>query len=450
MPEELKSLIEKLDQKLLDRHRSDAALFDELEQFQRELGLMHGDRPFSPFLRPYFFERSRYERIKSAAAILNLAFESMTTAALEFDEIMTELGMSEKEERWARLDPGYPGVSLNSRFDTFLSGEGFAFLEYNAENPAGIGDQPSLERLYSQVPEVREFLANNQHYYPSPEVKLLDALVSGYRDFGGKKVKPNIAIVDWDGVSTMTEFEVLKEYFEASGHETVICDPGELEYEGPSLTVGDFEIDIFYKRVLIHEFLDKFDESGAVYRACVNGAVCMANTFRSKIPHKKAGFAILTDERYRSLFTQEQLELVRLHIPWTRTIREGETTYFSETVDLLEYIRAERERFVMKPNDDYGGHGITFGWESTESEWDDAIEHALKSHHLVQERVPVEKTQIPMINDGEARMESLTVDFDPFLFRGIVEGGMVRLAAGSLVNVTSGGGETALAIIEGF
>jgi hypothetical protein len=52
--------------------------------------------------------------------------------------------------------------------------------------------------------------------------------------------------------------------------------------------------------------------------------------------------------------------------------------------------------------------------------------------------------------NGEARIESLTVDFDPFLFRGNVEGGMVRLAAGSLVNITSGGGETALAILEGF
>ncbi len=450
MPEELISVVGELDQKLLDRHRHDTSLFEELDQKQRELGLMHDDRPFSPFLRPYFLERSRYDRIRAAAAELNRAFESMTAAALEYDEIITALGMSEKEARWARIEPGYPGVSLNSRFDTFLSGAGFAFLEYNAENPAGIGDQPSLESLYSIVPAVQEFLADNDHYYPSPEVKLLDALVSGYRDFGGKKVKPNIAIVDWDGVSTTTEFEVLKEYFEASGHETVICDPGVLEYEGPSLTVGDFEIDIFYKRVLIHEFLDKFDESGAVYRACVNGAVCMANSFRSKIPHKKAGFAVLTDERYNSLFTPEQLELVRLHIPWTRTIREEETTYFGDKVDLLEYIRAERQRFVMKPNDDYGGHGITFGWESTESEWDDAIEHALKSHHLVQERVPVEKTQIPTIIDGEARLESLTVDFDPFLFRGKVEGGMVRLAAGSLVNVTSGGGETALAIVEKF
>ena len=47
-------------------------------------------------------------------------------------------------------------------------------------------------------------------------------------------------------------------------------------------------------------------------------------------------------------------------------------------------------------------------------------------------------------------METLTVDFDPFLFMGEVEGGMVRLAAGFLVNITQGGGEAALAILEGF
>ncbi|MBK8302619.1 MAG: hypothetical protein IPK98_04135 [Chloracidobacterium sp.] len=105
---------------------------------------------------------------------------------------------------------------------------------------------------------------------------------------------------------------------------------------------------------------------------------------------------------------------------------------------------------MLKPNDDYGGKGINFGWESTVSEWDDAIESAVAARYVVQERVAVEKTDIPMFENGEARLRSLTVDFDPFLFQGVVEGGMVRLAAGSLVNISSGGGETALAILEGF
>ena len=47
-------------------------------------------------------------------------------------------------------------------------------------------------------------------------------------------------------------------------------------------------------------------------------------------------------------------------------------------------------------------------------------------------------------------MVTLNVDFDPFLFRGEVEGGMVRLSASSIVNITQGGGETALAMLKGI
>lgn len=450
MPNSIRNLLDELDRELLKQHRYDDRLFDELTEIQHRSGILHGKRPISPFLRPYFLARSRYEAIRNAARLLSQAFEAVTAAALQNDEILTELGLSEKEVRWARLEPGYVGVSVNSRLDTFLSADSFAFLEYNAENPAGIGDQSALENLYTHVPAVRKFLGENEHHYPQPQVRLLEVLDRTYRDFGGKKAKPNIAIVDWAGVSTGPEFEILKEHFEAGGYPTTICDPHELEYNGQALSVGAFEIDIFFKRVIIHEFLDRFDEEHAVFQACSDGTVCMANSFRSKIPHKKSSFAVLTDERYKSLFDTEQLDVIRKHVPWTRRVRRGETTFAGSPVDILEFIRAERHRFVLKPNDDYGGKGIHFGWESSESEWDQAIEVALGEHYVVQERVAVERSEIPVFSNGEARIESLTVDFDPFLFKGHVEGGMVRLAAGSLVNITSGGGETALAILEGF
>jgi hypothetical protein len=40
------------------------------------------------------------------------------------------------------------------------------------------------------------------------------------------------------------------------------------------------------------------------------------------------------------------------------------------------------------------------------------------------------------------------VDFNPFLFLNRMEGGLVRLSASSLCNVTSGGGQTALLVLE--
>jgi len=442
-------LIEELDRELIANHRFDVELYERLVTLQRELGLLHGDRPICPFLRPYFLGESRYKAIRLSARILSGAFEKLTKAALENAEIMAELALTEKEERWASLEPGYRCVSVNSRLDSYLRPDGFSFLEYNAENPAGIGDQSSLETLFRTVPEVAEFLQSNGHFYPQPQNKLLAALDATYREFGGKKARPAIAIVDWDGVSTGAEFNILAEFFESEGDPTRICDPTELEFDGVVLRSGDFEIDIFFKRVIIHEFLARFDETHPLFKAIESGAVCMANSFRSKVPHKKGSFAILSDEKYQGLFTDQQRREIDLHIPWTRRVREEMTMYAGEAVDLIEFIRRERSHLVLKPNDDYGGKGIAIGWECAGSQWDDAIETALEEPYVVQERVDVERTAIPFFDENsEVRSESLLVDLDPFLFRGEVEGGMVRLSSSSLVNVSQGGGETALVIIE--
>jgi hypothetical protein len=444
------SLIVDLDRKLIDNHLSDRELFIQMDNAQEALGIVSGGRPFSPFLRPEIFTRSFYDRIVRAAEVLAEAFDLMTMAALESDAIMAELGLTEKEEYYARIDPGYKGVCNSSRLDAFISGDRFSFLEYNGETPAGITDQMQIEKMLEAVPEVRSFLDENAHWLPRPHVKLLEALVAGYRDFGGRSEKPNIAIVDWKGVSTYTEFEVLKEYFESQGHQTVISDPASLEYDGSVLRSEGIVVDIFYKRVLIHEFLDREPADHPFLRAYEDGNVFMANSFRSKIPHKKASLAVLSNDRYSSLFTDEQLDTIEAHIPWTRLVSDREVRFGGAKYGLLSLIRRERDKFILKPNDDYGGSGITVGWETTESDWDDAIERSLVEPYIVQERAPVDKVLFPTYDGKKAYLEELLIDFDPFLFRGRAEGGLIRLSSNSLVNVAAGGGEAALAVLEEY
>ena len=113
----------------------------------------------------------------------------------------------------------------------------------------------------------------------------------------------------------------------------------------------------------------------------------------------------------------------------------------------MEVLRNERERLVLKPNDDYGGAGVVLGWESSPDDWEVAIESALARPYVVQERVPVEKTLFPMFSD-RATAAPMIVDFNPFLFHNKVEGALVRLSASSLSNVSSGGGQTALLVLE--
>ena len=442
-------IVNRLNSDIVRAHYDDTSLFEALTLTQSELGLLFGDRTTCPFLRPHMLARSQYSQISYAAETIAEAAERFVSAALQDDMILSLLDLTEREASLARIEPGYSSLCVSSRLDTFIDGDDFKFLEYNAETPAGVGDQHHLESLLFRIPAVKAFLGINEYSRTRPQQKLLESLVRGYREFGGKETKPNIAIVDWDGVSTGAEFESLKDFFESMGFRTLIVDPKDIEYNGRELYAGSFRIDIFYKRIVIHEYLDAFDDGHALIQGYSDGNVFMANSFRVKIAHKKSSFAVLTDEKYASLFTSEQQAIIRKHLPWTRKVTDAATTYFGDSVETLEFIRKNREKMLLKPNDDYGGKGIVMGWEVNAGEWDDAIENALSESFVVQERAAIKKETFPFY-DTTARLTDLHVDFDPFLFLNKVEGGMVRLSASSLVNVTQGGGQTALVVLEDF
>jgi hypothetical protein len=443
------SIIQSLDDRILADPLMGPELFARLLASQRELGLLHGDRPTCPFLRPHILSRSQYEAITLTAQAIAAAFETLVERALVDDALLDELGLTGTEAKMARIDPGYTRLCVTSRLDTYISETGFQFLEYNAESPAGIGDQMQLEKVLFGLPQMKEFLRRHEHWLPEPHRRLLASLVAAYREWGGEQQRPQIAIVDWEGVSTASEFEVLKQYFESEGYATVIADPRALKFDGAALTSAGFRIDIVYKRVVIHEFLERFDDSHPLARAYAEHKVCLANSFRTKMAHKKAGFAILSDPHYGHLFTAEQRAAIARSIPWTRRVRTGATVFESAERDLVEIIKTERERLVLKPNDDYGGKGVVIGWETDQESWERAITLALERPYVVQQRAPIKKASIPMFSD-RAYAAEMNIDFNPFLFHNEVEGALVRLSASSLSNVSSGGGQTALLVLEGM
>jgi hypothetical protein len=439
--------ISKLDQLILSDPTLGPALFDQLREAQRELRLLHGDRPTSPFLRPHILSRQQYEQIKHAAQVIAHAFEKLAREALRNPNIMATLHLTPLEEEMARIDPGYSRLCINSRLDSYLTSEGFQFLEYNAETPAGVGDQMQLEKVLFTLPALKEFLSANRHWLPQPHRALLNSLLDAYREWGGVEERPHIAIVDWHGVPTASEFGVLQDFFVSSGYPTMITDPHDLSYDGDRLHTKGVRIDIVYKRVVIHEFLNRFNQDHPLVRAYEDKRVCMANSFRPKLVHKKAGFAILSDPVYDYLFEPHELEVIHAHIPWTRLVQPSNTIFQGVECDLLSLTRDHREQFVLKPNDDYGGHGVYLGWECDAGEWDLALKQATERTYVVQERVASEKTTIPAYSD-HVSLDELYVDFNPFLFQNQVEGALIRLSASALLNVSSGGGQTALLVLE--
>ena len=159
---------------------------------------------------------------------------------------------------------------------------------------------------------------------------------------------------------------------------------------------------------------------------------------------------MLTDQRRAGLFSSDEQEAIRKHVPWTRIVRAEKTDYFGREIDLIEYIRANRDQLVLKPNDDYGGHGIFIGWNSSEAEWNTALESALADgDYLTQERVPTAREVFPALqDDGTVKFAEQLVDLDPLLFNGRVRSAFTRLSFSELANVSSGGGMVPTFIIS--
>ena len=413
-----------------------------------EVRFVFGGRILSPYLRPHFVTREEWAKIKSACELVWGAIEKVGRNAPTDALMLEQLGLTEGERRLLSYHPGYENVSVSARLDSFLTASRYSFVELNGECPAGIAYADVAAGIFLELPLMREFAKSHRMLPMYARQNLLAALLTVYADVRKTSIKPNIAIVDYKGLPTQREFELFKEFFESCGYQTTIADPREVEMREGKLVHGDFKIDLVYRRVLTTELLEKEEECKGFIDGYATGTAVYVNSFRSKYVHKKMLFGILTDERHQHYFTEDERQAISLHIPWTRRVEDTRTTYKGEERDLLSYIKEQRHNLVLKPNDDYGGHGIYIGWESSEGDWQRAIEKALQGDYLVQERVVTSKELFPYVSETGVEMIEQLLDVDPLLFFGTVDGAFTRLSSSSLANVTSGAGMVPTIIVD--
>lgn len=441
---------------LLDQSTAEATQAA-LTEGLRTHNLFFGERPLATVLRPRMMTREQYAMLRQSCELVASAARTLGIAMLDDPALRAGLMLTPGEEALIAMDPGYDDPSAHSRMDTFLTvdGSSLQFVEYNAESPAAIAYQDELSEVFLQLPVMQQF-AERYHVESMPaRYLLLDTLLQTWRAFGGNG-DPQIAILDWNGLPTRSEFVLFQNYFHQHGLHAVICTPDDLVYRDGTLYARNAEspeptnsaevpITFMYKRVLTSELLMRYGDNALMHplmRAYADGAICMMNSFRAKLLHKKSIFALLTDKAVQPMFSVEQQEAIARHVPWTRIVADGTTTYQGEQINLLEFARANQDRLLLKPNDEYGGKGIVVGWESSADEWDWALAATQRSPFVVQERVEIAYEDYPALIDGRVQIGRRLVDSDPFLFGTHCEGCLTRLSTVTLLNVTAGGGST--------
>jgi hypothetical protein len=415
-----------------------------LDALQKQRGLAFGDRPLCTVLRPRFLTPDQFRFLQTRVAVLLRAFDKIQRRALADAGFRAQFGLTGPEEELVQHDPGFDCPYPTSRLDAFFVSEAeLRFTEYNAETPAGAAYVDALADVFLTMPVMREFLRRYRVVPLPARPGVFHALLGAYRQWAGTSEPPRVAILDWREVPTYSEFVLFQDYFRGQGLECRIVDPREAEYRGGRLTADGYPITLIYKRVLINELLDRGGLDQPVVRAVRDGAACMVNPFRCKIAYKKAGFAVLTDERNAGLFSPDEREAVAAHIPWTRRVEERRTRYGGQDIDLIPFVLRRRERFVLKPSDDYGGKGVVLGWTVSDGEWERAVQAALAEPYVVQEQINLPSEPFPGVTDGRLQVVDRLLDTAPFVCHGAyLDACLTRISTAALLNVTAGGGST--------
>lgn len=406
------------------------------------------DEPFSRYLRPHMITPGQHAVINDVVRTLAAAMVKLRRACLADSALRDQLDLTPEELRLAMLDPGFEEPSPSIRLDSFWSERDWRFVEINAESPAAISYEDVLADLFLELPGITGWLGERGYRLTAlyARERFMQAIWDSWHQFRqtygpGFNERPNIAIVDWEDVPTATEFELFRRYFHAQGLNTIITSPQRLEYRDGRLRDGDFVVDVYYKRVLTSELLAQPDAARATLQAYEAGKVCVINSFRAKLLHKKMSLGLMHDDANVHLFSPHELDVIQRHIPWTRKVAEGYTLLDGRKIDLLPYIAENREQLVMKPNDEYGGKGVLIGWATSQEEWTQGIQEALQSSFVVQAAVQLDQEPYPYYDQqAGVSFRDLTADLDPFVFGTDTAGILTRLSSAALLNVTAGTG----------
>jgi hypothetical protein len=357
---------------------------------------------------------------------------------------LSRLGISAAEQDLIRLPAGFDlGIHV-SRVDGFIgpsqNGDtGFRVVELNVDSPGGAAYLDACAGILMQTEVWQRF----RQAYPGGTLgngkRILNLLLKAWKLWGGIG-KPRVGIVDWITVSTVSEFDVLRQTFLKGGIETVVCDPRELEWSRGKLRDYDGKpLDLIYRRVLVEDVLAHGEDARALLDAYRAGAVCLVNPFRCKPLTVKSLLSVFHDPEMAELLSKSDLRFLRTMIPWTAIVEDG---------PMLERIEREQDRLVLKPADSWGGQGLYLGWEVSASKWREGIEEALRGRYVVQQRAHIPQASYPVPVEGGWGFRDFRMDFNPYTFSTNVGTPLVRLATSDTLNIKAGGSMTVTYVLD--
>jgi uncharacterized circularly permuted ATP-grasp superfamily protein len=443
-PLSIQSLNESYREHFLNRQKQVITDYQHLRRYLVEQNCTFRGDPMPTLFKPNFISPGQQRLLVRYVEMMARILSRFIHLYMNQSEIREIMGFSRQEHDLFSIEPGYRNPLVISRLDAFLAGNQLKFLEFNCDSPAGIAYADIQEQGFRLLFENYPFMKQYRVGYMIRQQILLDALLQCYLEFRKDHTrfpsKPVVAIVDWKGVSTYSEFELHSQYFRSKGIEAIIAAPQDFSNRGGKTYAEGQEVHLVYRRLITRELLERREETETFIEAVREGLVCCCNSFRTVIVGNKKVLGVIADPRFRSAFSRQEQALIRETIPWTTVLADAQVKYHGKMVELPGFVSENKDHLVLKPSNSYGGKDVHIGRETSQAVWDLIIQnHVGDRSWVVQDFVPIPTGQYPEINERVV-FKPKYVNINPYAINGSYCGTITRVSDSQVINVSAGGG----------
>ncbi|MEI4799905.1 glutathionylspermidine synthase family protein [Bacillus sp. NPDC077411] len=364
-------------------------------------------------------------------------------------KMCTTLGFSEKQ--YQLMMTTYQNKNLIARSDMYFTKDGYKFLEFNVDSSVGGLDIGYLNKSMRSF-EFYKMLKDSEKWdYVDPMDILIENINELAIKIGRNYSDITIAVMDWDEYldSYYGTLNYIKLRLEEAGYNAIICSQKEAELKDNMLTVNGRKIDILYRAFLCDDALYNPEEVQAIVQASQAGNLELLTGFHTELYGNKGNLVFLSDPYYSHFFTNEELDLVKRCIPWTRFLKDMVTSEDNLEVEGMEYILKNKDKLVIKATIGYGGNEVFLGWKYNENDWEKAVLNLLNSDivYIVQERVYPLEEEIPFVIEETIDLKKAIMCWGVYIINGGFAGAMLRglpCEQSDVVNLKNGAAVTCL------
>lgn len=322
-------------------------------------------------------------------------------------------------------------LGLMSRVDLFFEKNNtYKFLEFNVDSSVGGLEIASVNKVMENIDFYKKWLDKNDFKYEDPLQNFINMIKNIVFKKGIDPEQFTVAVIDWhtyiDGY--MWSLNLIEQYLLDAGFRVIVCNQKEVENRNGHLYVKNEKIDLIYRVFLGDDALENPGELEPILDAYKKENVILINGVHTELYSNKAIFALLSDPKYEKFYTLDELDLIKKCIPVTRILKDESTIMNNNSVNLVDYVTKNKNKFVIKPALGYGGQNVFLGWNLTNEEWKDNINKIIHSdqRYIVQEKVEPIIEEMPLLYNDNIVLEDAIMNWGIYVFDGKYSGAMIR------------------------